>query len=173
MLGAVWCCVMSLNKFWGVTTRNSLSLSMQPSDDTNHFNASSCLKTDLFLLEGFHVHQFFLLFYWLQYQQMDVQIPKCLPLILNHFYSLYYELEVRQWGKTEVAYFIHIGIRVIYCQTFWGNTVLLFLFEGVATRLLYDALLKGLYVSQNPMSLCATYWMFWGFFFFFCLFIWM
>lgn len=44
MLGAVCRRVASLNKFWGVTTTNSLSLSMQPSDDTNHFNTPSCLK---------------------------------------------------------------------------------------------------------------------------------
>lgn len=169
MLGAVCRCVMSLNKFWGVTTRSSLSLSMQPSDDPNHFNTPSCLKRTFSCWKVFNRpfslrHQFFLLLYWLQYQQ-DLQIPKCLPLVLNHFYSLYFEHEVRWRGKLEVAFSTYWNHSDLLPNTLEKHlSILLFLFEGVATWLLYDALLKGLFVRHNPMSLCATYWMFFFFF---------
>lgn len=44
----------SLNKFWSVSNRNNLNLSIQPSNNRNRFNTSSCLIWT-FLFEGFNV----------------------------------------------------------------------------------------------------------------------
>lgn len=57
-------------------------------------------------------------------------------------------------GKIQMTCFIHIWIRVIYCQIHWGNICLFYCFYLKALQ--HDALLEGLFVSLYPMSLCAT-----------------